>query len=118
MTMALPKQIVKQQAPDPMPFPATSNMNPLPLDTLDLAYGTEPMEPKHLTSEPPTIPEEPVSMPERNSSATTMPENSFMPVTTDTPSVQLPDVADDPILENVMRQAQLGLFVNPGNDKS
>ncbi len=30
--------------------------------------------------------------------------------------VQPPDIADDPMLENVMRQAQLGLFVIPGHN--
>jgi hypothetical protein len=117
MTMALPKQIVNQQASDLAPYPATSNMNPLPLDALDLAYsGTKPTELEHTSGEPPTTPAEPISPPEKNSS--TVPENTPMSATVERPPVQLLDVAGDPMLENVMRQAQLGLFVTPGHEKS
>jgi len=39
-----------------------------------------------------------------------------MSVAAETLSVQPPDIADDPMLENVMRQAQFGLFVIPGHE--
>jgi hypothetical protein len=117
MTMALPKQIVNQQPSNPAPYPATSNMNPLPLDALDLACSsTKPMELGHTADKPPITPAEPHSSPEQNSS--TGLENTPMSATIETPPAQLLDVAGDPLLENVMRQAQLGLFVTPGHEKS
>jgi hypothetical protein len=117
MTMGLPKQLINQQASDLAPYPATSNMNPLPLDALDLAYNsTKPIELAHTPAEPPITPEEPLSTPGKNSSVVLA--NTPLSTTAETPPVPLPDVAGDPMLENVMRQAQLGLFVTPGHEKS
>jgi hypothetical protein len=79
------------------PSPA---MSPLPLDAFDPPYdSTKSIEPEH-TQDKPVI--------EINPSIATP-----MSVAAETPSMQLPDIADDPMLENVMRQAQLGLFVIP-----
>jgi hypothetical protein len=121
MTMALPKQIMNQQVSDPTPYPATSNMNPLPLDALDLAYeSTESMKPGHTPGElvPPIIPEALIPTRVGNLPIATLMENTPMSATAEKASAKLPDIADDPMLENVMRQAQLGLFVTPGHEKS
>src|SRR5262249_17954634 len=100
----------------PAPHGPTSDMNPLPLDVFDLPQNTNP------ALGPEQTPDQPVP--------TTMPENlAFMmedtaqmaitpPPASPPPVVRPPDVADDPILENVMRQAQLGLFVVPGQDNN
>jgi hypothetical protein len=113
MTMNLASQIPNVQASDRMFYPSTSDMNPLPLDAFDLPYNpTQPM-----TSEP--TPEKPVLLPEKEvDPSIAAPMQNAPTATAATVPVQLPDVADDPILESVMRQAQLGLFVTPGYGKS
>jgi hypothetical protein len=109
--MALPEQITNQPAPDLKPYPATSNMSPLPFDEFALPHdSTKSIEPEHTQDKPvPTImPANPNPMIEMNPSIATPTSVAAKP-----PFVQPPDIADDPMLENVMRQAQLGLFVIP-----
>jgi hypothetical protein len=111
MTMNLTNQITNVQAPDHTFYPATSDMNPLPLDAFDLPYDMpKPMTPEY-TPENISLPEKEV-----DSSVVTPMQNAPAAVARTLP-VLLPDIVGDPILENARRQAQLGLFVTLGYDR-
>ena len=121
ITAMLPKQVTNQDAPNAMTYLSTSNMNPLPLDALKLPdETTNSVEPEHTPdkSVPATIPENLAPTLERNPSTVTPLENAPLLAAAKKPSVQLPDIVGDLILENVMRQAQIGLFITPGHEKS
>ena len=138
MTMALPKQVINQPASVLQPYPATSDMSPLPLE----AFGpprnnTQFMEAQHMLdnpvpgalpldssglgiyTSPPGRQQEPMAFLDplegtemTNSPLATPPSAAIRPL-----SIQPPDVAVDLMLHNVMRQAQTGLFIIPGKTK-
>lgn len=119
MTMAFPTQAINQQAADLVPYQPTSNMNSFPLDTSALPQnGTRPMATEHMPDKlvSAIIPENPTPTLENFSLATPM-QNTPMSADPATLSIQPPDVASDPMLEKVMRQAQPGLFVIPGREE-
>ncbi len=93
----------------------TSNMSSVPLGALDSPHNiTQYMEPEHTPGKPaPVTPENLSPMVEINSSAAA---SLFAPA--ETPSGQLPDVAVDPMLAKVMREAQIGLFATLGHSKN
>jgi len=101
----LPKKTIDLQEVDLTPGLATGNTNPLPLDMLDLAYGF-PTEQEQTPSEPVRTATESLAIVEMG----------VPPELEETPVAQLPDIADDPMLENAMRQTQLGLFVSPKHE--
>jgi hypothetical protein len=120
MTMSLPTPVTNPPIADLKLYPATSNMNPLPLDTFDLAHDTpRSREAEHTADRPvpTTIPENLAPTAKIDSSPATPMPNILPSAAPETLPVQLPDVTDDPVLENVMRQAQLGLFIIPGHKK-
>ena len=106
ITMNLPQPFPNQAVPNPTSYPPTSDMNPLSFEALNLPQNIAEM------MAPQQTPNIPISTTETNINPDHMPnpvQNSPAPVAT----MQPPDPASNPVLENVMRQAQLGLFVIP-----
>ncbi len=121
MTMSLPTPVTNPPIADLKLYPATSNMNPLPLDMFVPAQDTaKSREPEHAADQPvpTTIPENLASTAKIDSPPATPMANTLLSAAPETLPVQLLDITDDPVLENVMRQAQLGLFIIPGYKKS
>ena len=92
----------------------TSNVSSVPLGAFDSPHNvTQYMEPEHMLGGPaPVTPASQFPMIEINSFAA-MPSLAAA----ETPSPQLPDVAVDPMLAKVMREAQIGLFATLDHDK-
>jgi hypothetical protein len=116
MTMAFPQEVTNQQASNLTPYALTSDMNPLPLDAFDLPQDiTKLMEPDYASDQPvfTPIPADLLPPVEIPSSPAPLPQNTPMSAATERPSAQIPDIAGDSILESVMEQAQVGLFIIP-----
>jgi hypothetical protein len=112
ITMALLKQVPDQQGPALTPYMPASDMNPLSFDTFDLPQDiTKSTPPEQRSSAPMPAPANLVLAGEINSSTVTPPSNIPPSAATARLSVQPPDVADDRTLQEIMRQAQTGLFV-------
>jgi hypothetical protein len=111
ITRALPKQLPNEHAPGPTPYVSASEMIPLSFDAFDLPQDITPPEQRLSTPMPPITPENLAPPREINSSAVTSLLNMSQSATPARLSVQPPNVADDPILLKIMRQAQSGLFV-------
>jgi hypothetical protein len=120
MTMSLPIPITNQPMADPKAYLATSNMNPLSLDMFELAHDTpKSTEPEYTADQPvpTTIPENLTPTAKIDLSSMTLIPNALPPTAAETLAAKLPDVASDPMLDNAMHQAQIGLFVIPGHNK-
>jgi hypothetical protein len=115
ITMALPQPFPNQTAPDATPYPPTSDMNPLSFEALNLPQNiAEMMAPQQRPNiadmlAPQQTPDIPISTTATHDHLPNPIQNSPTPAV----AIQPPDPANNAVLENVMRQAQLGLFVIP-----
>lgn len=143
MTMALPKQVINLPASVLQPYPATSDMSPLPLEAFGLPHNkAQFMGAEHTQGNPDpdaflldslesgvyTSPlerqREPISFlnplegTEMTPTSQTNSPLAMPPSAATRPlSIQPPDVAVDLMLQKVMQQAQTGLFIVPGKTK-
>ena len=113
--MNLPQPFPNQAVPNPPSYPPTSDMNPLSLEALNLPQNiSEMMAPRQTTPNisemmaPQQVPDIPIA-----TTATNMNPNQTANSVQNGSAIQPPDPASNQMLENVMRQAQLGLFVIP-----
>jgi hypothetical protein len=110
ITAALPKQVSNEQAPDLTPYASVSDMNPFSFAAFNPPQDIPRSTPPEQWSGTP-MPENLASTREINSSTVTPLPNMPLSTATTRLSVQPPDIAEDPMLQEVMRQAQLGLFI-------
>lgn len=124
ITSAFPKHLLAGNTGENNGQAAAGVFHPFAMDTLNLpAELTNKVEKQSAVVQPPTpsgfhpMPSSPdystVAEPEEEDYSTVMDE----PSSTITGDVVAPSVKDDPVLETVMRQAQIGLFILQGRDQ-
>jgi hypothetical protein len=112
ITVALPKQVSNEQAPDLTPYASASDMSPFSFDALNLPQDIiKSTPPEQWSGTPMPVPENQTPTREVNASTVTPPPNIPPSASTTGLTVQPPDIAEYPMLQEVMRQAQSGLFV-------
>lgn len=120
ITTALPRQLLSQSPQEVSGQAPAGTFHPLSMDSLDLPPDlTKAIEERATPA--PSLPPDNLELvqdyktePEPEEDHATIQELSSPPPT----EVNAPSIKDDPVLETVMRQAQEGLFILQGREKS
>src|SRR2546421_224803 len=118
ITMAFPQQTLAMRSKGGADYPLNGDLRPLPIDSLDLSLEVTRAIETNGNGHMPLLSDIPRALIDTPTSSmpSSPPISRVLPVPP--MIIQAPSIKDDSVLEAVMQQAQVGLFVLPGRENS